>query len=1085
MTIKNSMKLIIDIGKPVLILLTIVSPFLGFAQAPFVKSISKNSARPQEALTLQGINFGTNAGNVKVMFGSVAVTPQTISDQLIEVNVPAGTAYENVSVINTSTGLSGFSQNPFLLSYGGTNPFDAAKMAGQFDFDSESELYDLTLADFDGDGKSDVATANKSSTNIDAFLNTSTPGSVSFSKTALSPGFNTLHVSSGDLNGDGKPEILVTENNGSRIFIFKNNSSVGTFSFAAPQSITVAGAKVAQVRVIDIDLNGKPDLIITDQSASRIFVALNQSTLASITFAAATPFTLGGTKGVDGISVSDLDGNSLPEIVACEFNTLPGKIFILKNLSAPGALSFEKPLEFTAPTTVSNLKIGDLDGDSKPDIAATALLGAGVLIFQNQSTSSAVQFTALPVVDANFQPWGIDFGDLDGDGKTDIVVASIVQKAVTILNNQSTPGNFVFQKQIKATTYINRHVRVGDLDGDGRPDLNFTSIDDKSGNTPILASKISVFTNLNCIVPQLTPTGPLNICSGFTQRISASSNPGATYEWFKDGVSMGAPGANSFLDVTATGTYTVRLVIGSCVSTSAGVSVTVTAAAPLGSVTPSAGSPVCIGGTLNLSVNNVGADDYVWTGPGLSTPAHATASANPVTVPNFQLPQAGKYTVEVIVGTSPACVIQRASIVVDAVAVPGLQAIFAGSDILCAGQNKVISFVPSVTGYNYQWADQTSGDIAGAANPTYIATTSGNYLVKLKSIANPTCAAVQSTTATVTIAALPIVEFTAPTTACKDQQVNFSDQSTLDSNPTTLPVSYQWDFGDAISATGSTTSHSFASAGSFNVKLTVSYRSQSCPVFKTKSVPVQDPPTASITSSSTMFCPGDSLVLKVLGSFDSYLWSNGKNTPSIYVKQDGSFTVDVTKGPCKVTTAPTSVSVFTLVPPVASADPARVDAGDSTKLSVTGLSSAFLWRPNKKILSDSLIANPRAAPTETTTFTVSGKDANGCRGEATVEVTVSQKNPLNSLRPHEIISPDRVDGQNDFWIVENAPNQPGCSVSIYDERGLRVYQAKPYLNDWTGITSGGKVLPAGVYYYVIKCDDSPKNHLAGSINIVR
>ncbi|MBI1768436.1 MAG: VCBS repeat-containing protein [Bacteroidetes bacterium] len=1082
------MKLINNIVNAIITLLTIISPFFGFAQAPFIKSISKNSARAQETLTLQGINFGTNAANVKVMFGSVAVTPQTISDQLIEVNVPVGTAYENISVINTSTGMSGFSQNPFLLSYGGTNPFDATKMAGQFDFDSESELYDLTLADFDGDGKSDVATANKSSANIDAFRNTSAPGSVSFSKTVLSTGFSTttsLHVSSGDLNGDGKPEILVTENNGSRIVIFKNTSS-GSMSFSAPQYITVAGAKTAQVRVIDIDLNGKPDLVITDQSTSRIFVALNQSTLSTITFAAATAFTLGGTKGVDGISVSDLDGNGLPEIVACEFNTLPGKIFILKNLSAPGALSFEKPLEFTAPTTVSNLKIGDLDGDSKPDIAATALLGAGVLIFQNQSTASAVQFTALPLIDANFQPWGIDFGDLDGDGKADIVVASIGQKAVTILNNQSTPGNFVFQKQTKTTTYINRHVRIGDLDGDGRPDVNFTSIDDKSGSTPILASKISVFTNLNCIVPVLTPVGPLNICSGFTQRVNASSNPGATYEWFKDAVSMGAPGANSFLDVTATGSYTVRLVIGSCSNTSAtGVSVTVNAAAPKGPVTPSAGSPVCIGGTLSLSVNNVGADDYVWTGPGLTTPAHATSSANAVTVPNFQLGQAGKYTVEVIVGTSPGCVTQRADVVVDAVAVPGLQAIFSGSDILCAGQNKVISFVPSVTGYTYQWADQTSGDIVGATNTTYTATTSGIYLVKLKSIATPTCPAVSSTTATVTIAAIPIVDFNAPTTACKDLPVNFSDQSTLDSNATTLPVSYQWDFGDTNSGTGSAVSHTFATASSFNVKLTVSYRSQSCPVFKTKSVSVQAPPTASITSASSAFCPGDSLLLQVLGSFDSYLWNNGKNTPSIYVKQDGSFTVDVTKGPCKVTTAPKSVSFFTLVPPVAAADPTRVDAGDSTKLSVTGLSSAFLWRPNKKILSDSLIANPRAAPIETTTFTVSGKDANGCRGEATVEVTVSQKNPLSSLRPHEIISPDRVDGQNDFWIVENAPNQPGCSVAIYDERGLKIYQAKPYMNDWSGISSGGKVLPAGVYYYIIKCDDSPKNHLAGSINIVR
>ncbi len=61
------------------------------AQVPFIKSVSKTSARVQETLTIKGINFGTNAANIKVVFGGVSAVPQTISDQLIEVNVPFGT----------------------------------------------------------------------------------------------------------------------------------------------------------------------------------------------------------------------------------------------------------------------------------------------------------------------------------------------------------------------------------------------------------------------------------------------------------------------------------------------------------------------------------------------------------------------------------------------------------------------------------------------------------------------------------------------------------------------------------------------------------------------------------------------------------------------------------------------------------------------------------------------------------------------------------------------------------------------------------------------------------------------------------
>src|SRR6185369_10816582 len=224
------------------------------AQVPFINSVSKTSARAQETITIQGIGFGTNASNVKVLFGGASSIPQgSISDQLIEVNVPFGVGHGEIQVINTSSGLMGYSKDPFFQSYGGSNPFNPSQLSTQFNFDSESALYDLATADFDGDGKLDVATANNGSTNISVFLNTGSPGAISFTKSVLSPGVKTLHVASADLNGDGKLEILVTELNGSRVFIFKNNSTPGSLSFAAPISITIPGSKVSQIVVRDLD----------------------------------------------------------------------------------------------------------------------------------------------------------------------------------------------------------------------------------------------------------------------------------------------------------------------------------------------------------------------------------------------------------------------------------------------------------------------------------------------------------------------------------------------------------------------------------------------------------------------------------------------------------------------------------------------------------------------------------------------------------------------------------------------------------------------------------------------------------------
>lgn len=1045
-----------------------------FAQSPYVNAVDKKSARAQETLTIQGINFGTNPAAIKVIFGNVNASPQTITDQLIEVPVPAGATFDHVGVLNTTNGLSGYSKKPFFVSFGGTNPFIATQISSQNDFNSESGLYDLALADFDGDGKQDVATANDNSTNIAVFLNTSNAGTVSFTKSTLTPAVKTLHVSAADLNGDAKPEILVSELNGPRVFIFRNNSTIGSISFAAPISVSLSGGKLSMIGIRDLDLDGKPDLVVTDHAFNRIFVVPNQSSIASIQMGTPAIVTVNSTSVTDGIAIDDLDGDALPEVITSEFLSPSGKIFVLKNQSTPGTIKLTPSLEIVASTTISNLKIGDLDGDSKLDLAATGLLASSVFIFPNQSTTSTIQFATPVSIAANARPWGIDFGDMDGDGKADIVVASITQKAVTILNNQSTSGNMSFQMQTLSTTFINRHVRIADADIDGRPDITFTSIDDNNLGVP--ASKISVFKNLNCVLPTLSPAGPITICSGVTQRITASTSIGSTYEWFKDGISLGAPGSNTFIDATATGLYTVTLTNGTCSKTSTPVSITVVAGAPLGAATPVPVTPVCIGGTLNLSVNDVGATNYIWTGPNAFSMMGRSVSS-----PNFQATQAGKYSVDIMVGS---CKTQTASVIVDAVVIPDASVFYIGSEIICEGQTKQYSISPSPSGYTFQWAEQTTGDISGATSATFVASVSGSYLVKLRSIANPTCPVLQTSSKKVRIAKNPVVDFTAPATACIGQVLDFTDQSVIDSDPTGLDVQYSWAFGDASTATTKNATHAYSTSQTFNPMLTILYGTAGCTASKQKGIAVQTAPALTITNANGIysFCPTDSLKLEVAGAFDSYLWSNGKTTSFSYYKTGGDASIEVMFGTCKIT-ATKPIVKFNGPTVVVSASPTSIRAGETSQLNASGLLD-YTWTPATD-LSNALIANPIATPLISTMYKVKGKDANGCVGEGTLQLAVIQDNALNSLVASNILSPDLVDTQNDTWVVKNAESLPQCGVTIYDEHGFKVYEAKPYLNDWKGTTTSGKILPAGVYYYILRCDDSSGDYIAGSVNLIR
>src|SRR5690606_2793286 len=164
----------------------------------------------------------------------------------------------------------------------------------------------------------DVAVTNENSGFMMIYPNNSTgPGTISFgTKYAFNTFSRTVHIKCGDLNGDGKPEIVATEGGtGDKVFILRNNSSgPGNFSFSL-QSISLTGARLKQIEIADLDLNGKPDIILSSQATNSLRILPNQSTLAAISFGPQIIFTIAGATNTDGLAVEDLNGDHLPEII--------------------------------------------------------------------------------------------------------------------------------------------------------------------------------------------------------------------------------------------------------------------------------------------------------------------------------------------------------------------------------------------------------------------------------------------------------------------------------------------------------------------------------------------------------------------------------------------------------------------------------------------------------------------------------------------------------------------------------------------------------------------------------------------------
>lgn len=1052
-----------------------------FAQKPEIKSIDKISGSMDEVVTIKGAYFGTDPTKLAVTFGASKADIVSVTDQILEVKVPFGTTYTTIGVTNLTTGLTGYSQKQFLLNFSGESDLDLSNFGGQANFPAGAPasegLYDLCMCDFDGDKKVDVATANDNYKFINVYPNGSSVGTVSFpSKIAINIAALTLHVKCGDLNGDGKPDLVVTESGASdKVTILKNVSTgAGNFAFAAAAPVTLTGKRPKRIEIADLDLNGKPEVIITSQGSNTVTVLVNQSTLASISFAPVSPIeiTIPGIVSTEGLAVEDLNGDGLPEIVTSQFQT-NSDLFVIENKSSPGSFSAGSITTLAVGTPIKNIRVGDLDGDKKPDIAFTQLISSSIGIFLNQSTST-LSFGSLTTFETELTPWGIDLGDLDGDGKADIAVACLTRKSVTILNNKSTIGNLAFDKLLQPTSNLNRHVNICDVDTDGKPDIAFTSIDDTNLNIP--ASKVSVLRNQTCIAPKVTPEGPLNICSGFPLVLTATKGGGVTYEWTNTTTNTTVTGTHEFTP-TVSGDYVVKTISESnaCNTLSNVVKVTIspgTAADPL----PLNNGPVCIGQTLNLTISNdLGAGfTYEWSGPENYTGTGITPSP----ISNFKLLNAGRYYVDV--KAASGCIARRESTLVEAVDVPDFKVGFTGSDIICSGDLKQLNVVPNAPGFSYQWYEKTTGIISGATSATHTIGASGEFYYTATS-SNPSCAAVESSSAKLSVVTFPVAAFTSPSTVCKGQEISFTNQSTFDNQAV---VNYNWTFGDGSISTDKDPKHIYTNTGSYSVKLTVSYSGNACPSTITNSpITITDAPAATITTDLNKYeiCPEETLVLLISGSFTSYTWNTGATTPTLSIDEPGDYNVTViASNGCELKA---STTITELPAPDISivATPEIVDEGESIQLEATGLES-YSWTPTET-LSDATISNPIALPLTSTTYTLTGRDNNNCRGTATIDVKVKGEAIVKKLKPENFFSPNE-DAFSPYWKVEKIDEYPQCEVLIFDDKGVKVFDAKPYMNDWDG-SFNGKRLPDGVYYYIIRCEGEESLPRSGSITLLR
>ncbi len=311
--------------------------------------------------------------------------------------------------------------------------------------------------DFDGDGTLDVAAIASTANTVSIAYNTNGTG-IGWSYETVSAAFaSPYQIAAGDVDKDGDLDIGVASSSSGELSWWSNDGSGWT-----KHSITATGS-LHMIRWVDMDRDGDLDALGAALTGAATWWENNGSG------GGWTERTVGDPDGeIHSVSPVDLDLDGDLDILFASYGG--GSVGWFEDVDGD-AKNWQARVVDSELGFANDASAGDFDNDGDPDIAGIAFDDSDVVAWENLSIHRNATFPeSATVTDSLISVRDLVANDLDGDGDIDLLVADSSSELVVWLENASNDGTSWTFNTV-GTFFAAKAVAAGDLNGDGRTDV--------------------------------------------------------------------------------------------------------------------------------------------------------------------------------------------------------------------------------------------------------------------------------------------------------------------------------------------------------------------------------------------------------------------------------------------------------------------------------------------------------------------------------------------------------------------------------------------------------------------------------------